>query len=80
MIRWLLNAEGALCMDGYPIRIVVRRDRYSPFVLISDFHGREDVHFLLENAKKSAQTLAREIDEFTPAPMEVDKADVTGTR
>ena len=63
---WILRDDGALCMDGYPIRITRDKPEIAPFWLGSDFHGKTLPYFTLESAKLSAKRLADEIDEFTP--------------
>jgi hypothetical protein len=61
MTEWILRADGALCLSGYAIRI--RPNRLGadmarlPFLVASDWD--------LEDAKRVAKKLAREIDAFT---------------
>ncbi len=64
--KWLLREEdGALCLDGYPIRII-RRHGMLPFTLVSDFHGTQLPYATLAGAQLDAYRLVEEIECFTP--------------
>jgi hypothetical protein len=69
MTEWILRADGALCLSGYAIRI--RPNRLGadvarlPFLLTSDWHRQTSTYMDLEDAKRVAKKLAREIDAFT---------------
>jgi hypothetical protein len=60
--RWVKRDDGALCMDGYPIRI--ERGVRHPFRVVSDWHKTGVDCGALDYAKKEAKRLAVEIYEF----------------
>ncbi len=63
--RWIKRDDGALCLDGYPIRI--ERNHSSqilPFIVVSDWHHNASPYQSLDAAKEWAKRLAVEINEF----------------
>jgi hypothetical protein len=69
MSEWILRADGALCLSGYAIRIKPNRVGADmarlPFLVTSDWHRQTSTHMDLEEARRLAKKLAREIDAFT---------------
>lgn len=65
MRKWILR-DGTLCLDGYPIRILLDNSGGMPFKLVSDSHGTPLDYMTLGLAKQDANRMADEIDEFTP--------------
>ncbi len=63
--RWIKREDGALCLDGYPIRIVRNHgSEIFAFKVVSDWPHGESKWASLKGAKEWGERLAVEIDEF----------------
>lgn len=61
--QWLKSADGALCLDGYPIRIRQNAGDKPPFTLECD--GRAPMaYWTLKSAQQDAKRLRDELDAF----------------
>jgi hypothetical protein len=68
---WILRSDGALCLSGYPIRIIHdRKNGY--FLLISDWHPLKKSFHTLSGAKYEATY--RLIDEIKEFSLEEEKS------
>ena len=65
-LKWILRDDGALCAEGYPIRI--RQTPKAELYFTLECDGRQPMtSHTLQFLKLEAERLASEIDEFQPA-------------